>query len=628
MPAVQLGVMQKGDSDLKSLGIYDFSGGLNVRNYKSPQLMQDNELLQALNGYVTSAGWTMRNGMSVYQSQIVSGSLPCLGLARFYQLLVNGVPNATPPVTLAQVDNILYNAQTSAPIGAIGTSGETYPMTWVRCGDPNDPNYIGGVTDVIVICTGSGGPYVYDGANLYAPSGWASAANARWCAMVNGIVWFGGIKGNPRTIYSTGFLNDGYQNSFETLVPSSVFVMSQPVAGLCALGSGPSAALVIGQVNGLSILFGTSYLNFSLQDIPFFFDGPVSGRAMCFEAGILYFLGKQAVYAFDGADPPVQISKKIEPWILNDLYVPGFPLSGDVTTSFMAIQNNRLYLGYPNGGGNPPNTLLTYDLVVQGWTVQRPTPGLYCMAPLDAPGDPIPVQFVAGSSAGPQVYTWDVESPIGVPATDAGSNILCTIQTKPFKTGVPGTNKALMRTYPEFFLNGPFNGSESIQVSYGANIGASVGIANATIYQTAWVGDSTRTDWSSVQGESFSFIFSTQSGSSPWTLQGLTALYHQRGLGNIGSSFGGTAMAVGYQSGKVVSVPADGSASFSVTFPTAYLSQVTEVKVSVSQTSTPIGQTLVGDTIDSTISLTGFEGVVNGGVGGSTCTIYWNADGT
>ncbi len=521
MPA--LGRLQQGTTESQEWGTYSFAGGLNVRNFRSQQLLGDNDLMQAYNGYITTGGFSMRNGMSVYQASIVSGANTCLGVARFFQQVVNGSSVAVSPVTLAQVLGELYNADTPVAIGSIGGTG-AFPMTWVRCQDPNDPNYTSGNTDVIVICTGVNGPYVYDGTNLYTPAGWSAASGARWCSIVNGIVWFGGIPAYPRTIYGTG---DGINASFETLPGYNEFVMSQPVTGLCALGTGAVASLAIGQNNGLSILFGTSPFNFSLQDVPFFFDGPVSGRAMVYEAGIMYFLGKQAMYAFDGSQV-VPISVKVEPWILNDGYVSGYPMSGDRTKSFAFIYNNRLHVGYINGPGSAPNTILVYDLVVQGWTVLQTTPGVYCAAALDAPTDSAPTKIIVGSSSGPVVYNWDVEPAIGSVALDGTSAITCTMQTKPFKIGAPGTTKVLTRTYPEFLLNGPISGTQTISIDYGTSTSSQT-FGQTALTQGAFIAPGSRIDWDGVQGDAFSFQVQTTGNSSPWTLTGLTAVWQQRG---------------------------------------------------------------------------------------------------
>lgn len=517
----QLGRLTKGSVGSQEFGIYSFAGGLNVRQYRSPQLMGDDELQQALNGYVTSGGFSTRNGMTAHTTGIIVGTNPVIGLARFFQQIKNGasVSNA---ITLAQIGNTLYNADTKASIGSIGSAAD--PMTWVRCQDPNDPNYVSGVTDVIVICTGSGGPYVYDGTNLYTPAGWSDAAGAKYCALVNGVVYFSGVPTDPRKVFGTG---DGIDNSFETLDATAEFTVSNPITGLCALGTGAVASLCIGQNNGLTVIYGTGPGNYSQQDVPFFFDGPVSGRAMVYEAGIMYFLGQQAVYAFDG-NSVVPLSVKIEPWLLNDSFAGGYPLDGDRTKAFAFVNDNRLEIGYITGDGSTPNMVLSYDLLLRAWTVQQPNPGIYCAAAMDAPGDPTPAGIIVGSSAASDILNWNVEPAVGTVNTDNGNAITSTLQTKPFKIGAPGTVKVVTRTYPEFALNGPITGTQTVTADYGASSSSTNTFSDSTATQHALIAPTSRQDWN-VQGDAFAFTVQTTGGSSPWTCTGLTAVWRQQG---------------------------------------------------------------------------------------------------
>ncbi len=515
----QLGRLTKGSAGSQEFGTYSFSGGLNVRQYRSPQLMGDDELQQALNGYVTAGGFSTRWGMASKISAIIAGANPVIGLARFFQQVKNGA-NVSTAITLAQIGSTLYNADTKASIGSIGAAN---PMSWVRCQDPNDPNFVSGNTDVIVICTGSGGPYVYDGTNLYTPAGWSSAAGARWCALVNGVVYFSGVATAPRKVFGTG---DGIGKSFETLDATAQFSVSNPVTGLCALGTGAVASLCVGQNNGLTVIYGTGPGNYSQQDVPFFFDGPVSGRAMVYEAGIMYFLGDQAVYAFDG-NQVYPISAKIEPWLLNDTAAGGYPLNGDRTKSFAFVSANRLEIGYINGNGSVPNMVLSYDLLLRAWTVQQPNPGIYCAAAMDAPTDPSPASIIVGSSSAADIYTWNVEPAIGAVNTDAGNAITSTLQTKPYKLGAPGTAKVLTRTYPEFALNGAITGTQTVTTDYGATT-ATNNFSDATNTQHALIAPTSRQDWN-AQGDAFSFTVQTTGGSAAWTLTGLTAVFKQQG---------------------------------------------------------------------------------------------------
>jgi hypothetical protein len=541
MALLRLGAGQTGSIKTESFGAYGFNGGLNVKAV--PQFVDDNELIVAYNGYLRAdGGFQMRNGMTLRDTVAASGA--CLGLARFYQEIINGVIQ-TPGLKklLAQINGNLYIADTQTLIGSIGSGAN--PMTWVRAQDPNDPNFVSGLTDVIVLCTGVNGPYVYDGTNLYTPAGWSAASGASWCTLVNGVIWFGGIPATPNQIFGTGTGQSG-DASMETLPAQRNFVFSGPVMGLSALGTGATAALVVGLNEGISVLSGTGYSNYYLQDIPMS-DGVTAGRTMQFYNGVMYWLGHNAVWAFDGQDPPQRISDKIEPWILNDAFIPGYPITtNNGLTPWIEIYNNKLHLGYCSGTGiTVPNTVLVFDLVVGGWTVLQTSPGLYCMALLDAPGDPNPSAPVVGSSTSAVVYNWDVEPVAGSDATDAGTTIITQFQTKYFKLGLPGTTKMLLRAYPELFLSGPLAATFIVSTDYGNNAYSNIVGVNYTSGSLWDVADWDVGLWGSgqafnpygfplsridyqVEAESFSFGLTTVGSSAPWIFQGFTGSYSQK----------------------------------------------------------------------------------------------------
>lgn len=436
-----------------------------------------------------------------------------------------------------------YYLQNTSPI-AIGTAF-MLPGALITY-STNPPTYndtASGDTDVLVMCTGAGGPYVYDGTHLYTPAGWSAASGASWCALVNGILWFGGIPSTPNTIYGSG---DGIIESFESLPGYRVFVMSQPVTGLCGLGTGATAALVIGMNTGISVLSGTSPSTFYLADVPSD-DGVMAGRTMVYDNGTVYWLGRQAVYAFNGSSPPTPLSLQVEPFILNDLYVQGYPMNGTRSTSFAFVYNNRLHIVYESSQ-TYCNTLLVYDLIVQGWTVLQVPMGMASACLLDAPGDASPAVCIVGSGTTAQAYTWDVVPSIGDPATDNGVNISCQIQTKFFKVGVPGTNKALQRCYPEFYLSGPFYADWVIGTDYGTDTYSSIIVVNPDVGVAEWDvsewddflwgggsafvsynSPESRLDFGGIQAEAFAFGVQTTSGCAPWTFAGVSGVWNQRG---------------------------------------------------------------------------------------------------
>lgn len=536
------GKLQKGTPGSIEFGFYGFRKGLNVK--AAPQLIADEELSIGTNGYLRPDGaFQMRNGMGSYSAATIANPLY---LARFFQLVVNGSPVSEVKSLLGVQNGSLISIPTTGNVTVIGSVGgsSALPATFVRFEDPDNPNFASGLTDVIVICTGVGGPYIFDGTNLYTPAGWSDASGARWCAIVNGILWFGGIPAFPNQIFGSG---DGIIASMETLPAYRNFVFSSPVVGLCAQGTGATATLIVALNTGISVLYGTGPSTFFLQDVPWS-DGVVSGRAMTSYGGVVYMLGHMAEYYFDAQTIPKPISKSVEPWILNDPFTPGYPMTQNQNLSWSAVYNNRLHIGYCSNSATP-NTILCFDLDLNAWTVLTTTPGIASMILLDAPGDPDPYVCLVGSSTSGPVYQWDyVSSPTGL-ALDGATPILAQVQSKYFKLGVPGTNKSLQRFYPEFQVAGNFSQPFTVASDYGASLAqAETTVPNPPMGSLVW--DSgywdasdwagatsmtpfgspqSRLDFAGIQGESFAFGVSMSTASAPWIWSGGTGVFCQQG---------------------------------------------------------------------------------------------------
>ena len=550
MAITRLGPMQRGTVEPLEFAIYGLGGGLNVKSV--PQMVGDNDLIIAQDGYLTEdGGFAMRNGMTPFGVPFTSGALT--HLARFFQEVKGGVV-INPPLVELIAENLgfIYRVLPTQNqlIGNAG-SGFQKPMTYARIQNPNDPHTPGGLTDCLVICTGHGGPYVYDGTNLYTPVGWASASGAQYCAVTNGILYFGGIPAFPNQTFGTG---DGIIDSMETLPGYRNFIYSSPVVGLCASGTGATAALIVALNSGVAILSGTGPSNYYQQETPFA-DSCASGRTMFSWNGTIFFLGHSAEYAFSMNGVPTPISDKVEPWILNRVFTaipsyPGFPLTQNRQLSWSCVYNNRLHIGYCSNAFTP-NTVLVYDLVLQGWTVLRPTPGICSMILLDAPTDPDPyVAMVAGNNG--QIYTWDVQPQAGKDALDDTAPILAQFQTKFYKIGVPGTNKALQRFYPELFASGDFIANFVVYTDYGAASavinpldipygGTGLMVWDESAWDTkpwgassvqpflAFTSPSTRIDYPGTQSEAFSFGVQMTQGLAPWIFAGGSGVFSQRG---------------------------------------------------------------------------------------------------
>jgi hypothetical protein len=244
----------------------------------------------------------------------------------------------------------------------------------------------------------------------------------------------------------------------------------------------------------------------------------------------------------------VNISDKVEPWILNDPYIAGFPFTdANRQNCFGFIYKNRYHIGY-SSTSSAPNTILVYDLIVQGWTVLQTTPGINCATTLNAPSDIDPFPVVVGSSASTQAYNWDIEPTAGTTVMDGTAPVFSQWQTKFYKVGVPGTNKALMRVYPEFFITGTLVGNFFVQTDYGSTQVQSEVINPVTAGSMTWdvsfwdesywaganafaafVAPQSRIDFPGTQGDSFSFGFVNTQAVSAYQFGGLSGVYNQRG---------------------------------------------------------------------------------------------------
>ncbi|GAC1430202.1 MAG: hypothetical protein NVSMB5_24520 [Candidatus Velthaea sp.] len=516
------------DQGLYDFAVFGFNGLLNIKS--APQELNDNELTAALNIYGSTDGAvSQRRGMTLHGAQLsaVAGS----GLARFFQQVINGVPqNPAVVKTLAQLSGNLYNVETLAQIGVVNVLGAA-AQPW-SIAQAYDPAHTGGASDCLVICTGSGGPYLFDGTSVTVPAAWtANVPSARWCALVNGVLWFAGVPSQPNLMWGSGL------NAPETLPFYNTITTSRPVIGLGVLGAGAQSALVAGLTKGLAVIGGVGPSSFFQQEIPST-DGVAAGRSMITVDGILYFIGNSAIYRFDGQTISA-ISNKVEPWILNDASQQDFPMNGDRRISWSFYYNRRIYFVYDSGGVGYPNAALVWDLQLQGWTVMS-GPKLYAAVLLDAPGDASPPLCLTLDATKGQVYNFDVlNAALGV--DDAGMNFSTSVITKFFKIGDPGTPKILMRTYPEFFLT-KFGGQFLAQSDYGASSASAIIPVTSTASAlwdvskwdvSFWAGGSAnfvkqRTDFN-LEGEAFAFGVSTNDSNPPYKFVGLSGTFSQLG---------------------------------------------------------------------------------------------------
>lgn len=453
----QVPAVSRGSRDPKGFECFGFSGLLNIN--AMPQTVGDNELTVALNVYgAVDGGLEMRRGMAVRGTQFSAS--PGKNVVRFYQQVVGATPLATPlKFLLGQSGGTMWNVDTHTQIGATNALG-VLAQSWETAIIQRDPATAGG-TDILVICTGDGGPYLFDGTNITSPSTWASfAPNAKYCQLSNGTLWFSGIPSQPNTIVQMAIGQPQvYQQQFTT---------SYPVTGLSVLGAGSQSGLFFGMTQGVGVTFGVNSVDAYYQEIPHE-DGCAAARTCIAVNGLVYFLGNFNIYSFDGQNI-TPIGNKVRPWIVCDPQRSDFPMNGNRQLSFSWFENDFIYFAYDSGNVGYCNSYLVWHLNQQGWTLLN-GPKLCGATLLNAPSDPLPITCVVMDATKSQAYNWDVYNGTGTNnhgVDDAGQVIQTSILTKYFPLAGHGTRSRLTGVTPELFIES-FAGSVVCATDYGAS---------------------------------------------------------------------------------------------------------------------------------------------------------------
>ena len=348
-------------------------------------------------------------------------------------------------------------------------------------------------SDVMIIATGVGGPYIWDGYQVYVPAAYTTnCPAARWVELVNNIVFFGGLPSQPNLLVG---MQLGHCETLATAAANN-FAMSYPITGLGIVGAGATAGLVAGMVQGLAVVYGTGIANFYEQDVPQQ-DGVVTGYAMISIDGIVYFLGRDDFYGFDGNNV-VPIGTKVRPYILNDpLFTNAWdvPMGGSRQLTWLMYYNKRIYMFFDSTNVGYPNAGLVWDMNLRGWTTYT-GPTLNCGCLLNASTDGSPMQAIVGNAVSGQIYNFDVYNGTVHNVDDAGTAINVLVQTKFFKIGQPGTQKRLMTLQPELFTE-TYSASILASPDYGLPTAAAIAGGTApgqAVWDTAqwdvayWVG--------------------------------------------------------------------------------------------------------------------------------------------
>lgn len=508
----QVPSVSRGAKDPKGFECFGFAGLLNIN--AMPQTVGDDQLTIAQNVYGdTDGGLQMRRGMANHGTQFASTAGQ--GGVRFYQSVVAGAPvSPIRKFTLGQSGGTLWNIETGTQIGATNALGAT-AGPWETATIQRDPATAGG-TDILVICTGSGGPYLFDGTTISVPSAWsANAPSAKYCQLSNGTLWFSGIPSQPNTIVQFAI---GAPQTFQ-----QEYTTSYPVTGLSVLGAGSQSGLFFGMTKGVGITFGVNSADAYYQEIPHE-DGVASARSCIAVDGIVYFLGNFNIYTFDGQNI-VPIGDNVRPWIICDPLRPDFPMNGNRQLSFSWFYNDFIYLGYDSGNVGYCNTYLVWHMKQKGWTMLT-GPKLSASFLMDAPGDPLPIGCVVIDATKSQAYNWDVFNGTGInqhDVDDAGQVIVSSILTKYFPLAGHGARARLSGIHSELFIES-FTGSVVCATDYGSTNFAQ--LLSQVEDSSALVWDSSKWDESTWgEGGALQYVVDPQQVSDEQSKAGLNLAY-------------------------------------------------------------------------------------------------------
>lgn len=521
---------------------YDFSGLLNIQD--SSQKLKDNELTSAVNVYGSTEGdLLLRRGVKQTGAPFFSVGLGARGLYRYAPKITAGAVT-TLVQTIKQLNGTLYDADNGGLIGTINQLSPTGNAQSMSCEQMFDPSHKGG-SDILVICTGDGGPYAYDGSSLYTlPSGPTIITGARWCKLINAVLFFGGFESEPNLIVAS------YVNQPENEPGYNTFSMSSSVVGLGVIGEGLQTTLAVGTVRGITLISGFTPDSFIVQEIVSL-DGVQAGASMICVDGVLYFIGNYGIYRYDGQSFN-EISRKVRPWIVGDpQFQSTYPMNGNRSMSWAMYWNRRIYFWYasnPALGSNLSKTIYTalvWDLTLQGWTIYQSSIAFGAACLLNATSDPDPEQLIIQDQVNGIHYLFDVYEDSSLNVTDNGATINSAWLSKYYKIGDPGTEKRLLRLYPEMFTYNTFNGYLQVVTDYGAAtniVEITTPSSTASLWGKAiwginlWGPGSGVGAYSkyrndvNIQGEAFAFGIVTPyvTGSTPlYRFMGLTGRYSQ-----------------------------------------------------------------------------------------------------
>lgn len=185
-------------------------------------------------------------------------------------------------------------------------------------------------------------------------------------------------------------------------------------------------------------MYGTSYFDFRIMEVSNNI-GCVNARTVAEVNGILFWLGRQDIYAFTQGNPN-SIGNKVRGFFKRINWAA-------IATASAFTDGLRYYLNLPLDSATSPNIRLIYDTRYGRWRVAAKDEQYQCGTTLDG--------AIYALAAGGRAYH------VNVGTTDDGSAIPWSLTSKAFDEGAAEAEKE----YKELHLQGLFGGTVSAAVS-------------------------------------------------------------------------------------------------------------------------------------------------------------------
>ena len=312
--------------------ILNLTGGLNTKIGR--WLIPDNQIYQGQDADTTKGGIRKQPGTSKLSATAI-GATPVKTLYRIYQ---NDASNTRKFVASSGTKLWLYN--TSTGIFDSLATGFTTDLQWSMV-------YWNGK---VYMTNGTDTPQKYDLTTVAAMTG--PAVNCKEFAVSNDRFWACGNATNPNRVYFSGFSNAESWGATDYLSVPENSINGKAVGFGKLLGR-----LVVFCEDSISLIYGTDIYSFIVKTTETRI-GCVAPKTIKNLNGLLYFLGKDGVYVFNGVRA-VKVSKIIQATIddINQTYV---------TNAVAEVVGDKYILSYTStaAGGTVNNRTLILDTSV------------------------------------------------------------------------------------------------------------------------------------------------------------------------------------------------------------------------------------------------------------------------